>query len=147
MIKQFSVTTKLITGPGSREMLPEQLKQMGAKNILIVTDKGIVNAGVLDKLLAHLEDFNHQVYDKVIPNPDVQSVTEAFDEVKDNEIDLVIAIGGGSSMDTAKSICVLYNNSGSIRDYIGREMYENDPLPLISIPTTVGTGSEVTRAC
>lgn len=147
MMKEFSVTTRLVTGPGSRKALPDHLKKMDVRNILIVTDKGIVGAGVLDKLLIHLDEFNCKIYDEVIPNPDVSSVTAAFDQVKEYEIDLVIAIGGGSSMDTAKSICVLYNNSGSIRDYIGREMYKKDPLPLVSIPTTVGTGSEVTRAC
>lgn len=146
-VKQFFVSTRLIMGPGSIRELPTELEKMNAKHILVVTDQGLVKAGILDQVKEQLTNVTYTVYDEVIPNPDVPSVDQAYQQLKDESFDLVLAVGGGSVMDTAKGCATLFTNGGSIRDYIGREKYQNDPTPLFVIPTTVGTGSEVTRAC
>jgi len=145
--KQFFVSTRLIIGPGCIDQLPVELNKIGAKHLLIVTDQGLVKAGILDEVLAQLDGFTFRVFDNVIPNPTVDSVDSAYHSLKDEKFDLILAVGGGSSIDTAKGISVLLTNGGSLGDYFGREVYKIPPVPLFVAPTTVGTGSEVTRAC
>jgi alcohol dehydrogenase class IV len=147
--RQFFMTTKIIAGHGCIHKIPEELKKMNARKILIVTDMGIKSANILDKILKVMDssELTYVISEDVKPNPDVQNVDNSYQKIKDTSVDSVLAVGGGSVIDTAKALGTLLTNGGSIGDYFGREMYNNDPLPIFAVPTTVGTGSEVTRAC
>ena len=113
---------------------------------LIVTDKGLIAAGLVSKITDVLDDagIEYAIFDGIQPNPRDTTVQEAAAFAEENAIDMMIAIGGGSSMDTAKAIGVILKEGGIINDYEGLDVVSKPITDLIAIPTTVGTGSEVT---
>jgi len=131
-------------GQGKSEKVGEIAKLKNWKKAVIITDIGVVRAGLLEGIKGSLElnGIEHIIFDKVVPNPTDVSVEEASNLVKEVEADFIVGVGGGSSMDTAKGAALLATNAGSIRDYETKPI-ENPLLPLITIPTTAGTGSEV----
>ena len=142
----FYTPTRLIVGRGSRSQIPDLLSARDVKKPLIVTDKGLVSAGVVEKVTTHLEDagVSYVVYDGVLPNPPISVVNECIGVYRDENCDSLITVGGGSSMDTAKCTGVLATNGGEITSYFGSGNVK-ERLPFnIAIPTTYGTGSEVT---
>ncbi|QRG65199.1 iron-containing alcohol dehydrogenase [Brevibacillus choshinensis] len=147
--QEFFLGTRLIFGPGCVEKMGDEIRKQGSKDILIVTDAGIVKSGVFDAVRQVLDAsrIGYEVYDQVEPNPDVWHVDRSYLLMHNRTFDLIIAIGGGSVIDTAKALALLLTNKGFIRDYEGRGIFKNDAIPLFAVPTTVGTGSEVTRAC
>ncbi len=122
-----------------REEIEEKLKK---KNIFLVTDKGVIKAGLLDKVLFQI-NVNH-IFDEVEENPKHETINRAGEIVRRIKPELIIGLGGGSAMDAAKAIALLATNPGRVEDYEGREKYSSPPLPVLAIPTTCGTGSEVT---
>jgi alcohol dehydrogenase len=147
-ILEFGMHTSLIMGPGAAERVGEQLKSFGVKKVLVCTDKGIVGAGLLDKLAPAIEQakIGYAVFDGVVGNPRIQTVNDGLAAYRKNGCDGLLAIGGGSSIDTAKAIGILCTNAGDIRDYEGFFKIKEPLPPLLAIPTTYGTGSEVTNA-
>jgi alcohol dehydrogenase class IV len=139
-------TTKIIHGQGSLQRMAERLKANQFKTSLIVTDAMLVKAGLVDKIVDALnkQEIRSVVYPKVEPNPTAESVDEGAQWVKEHQIDNIIALGGGSSIDCAKGIAILAENGGAIRDYEGFNTWSKEKMFLTAIPTTVGTGSEVT---
>lgn len=121
------------------------------QNIMIITDSGVVKNHLLDYLLPILDDTNaaYQIYSDTMPNPPIEQVSDVVSLLTQNKSDLIIAIGGGSVIDLAKSANLIKTNSGEFYDYIHtaeKQQVAVKPLiPLISIPTTSGTGSEVTQ--
>lgn len=142
----YEMPTRIIYGIGSVTMTGDEVAGLGVKKILITTDKGVKNAGVLDPVIKSLEKagIEYIIYDKVRADSGVDIVSEATELAKKNGCELTMGIGGGSSMDTAKAVAVMVNNPGSILDYAGLDKMKNKPLPIVAIPTTAGTGSEVT---
>jgi len=108
--------------------------------------QGIKKAGIVERLIKFLkeENINYTIYDEVVANPPIQVVEKGAKLARETNTDLIITIGGGSSIDVGKGINVLLTNGGDIKDYIGVEKVSQPTLPLIAIPTTCGTGSEVT---
>ncbi len=146
-IKSFEMPTKVVTGAGSISELPKYLKEEGINRPLIVTDPGIREAGLLEKLEEVLKnaDYSYSLYDKVFANPDIELIDQGRDFFQSEDCDGLIALGGGSSIDTAKGIGVIVTHGGSILEYeFGRKPLTERITPLIAIPTTAGTGSEVT---
>jgi choline dehydrogenase len=142
-VRTVEVPTRLIHGLGAISRLDEHLKELGVKRPLVVTDKGVVSAGLADEELEHLEGA--VVFDEVQPNPDIELVGRASAAYREAGCDGLVALGGGSSMDTAKGAGVEVVHGGSIVEY----EYGKTPLirripPLVAVPTTAGTGSEVT---
>ena len=135
-------------GKGSLNQLPEILKIIGSvKSPLIVTDKQMVKFGYVKKLqeiLSHA-GLNSDVFDDTIPDPTDTVVLNGIDTLKKNKNDAVIGFGGGSPIDTAKAIAVLSQYSKNIQDYKPPSTFDKKGLPIIAIPTTAGTGSEVTH--
>ena len=146
MSQRFSSPPRLILGEGALEQFVSELPQLGSR-ILVVTDPGIVAAGILDRVLAvlKLSDLETAVFSAVVGNPDVATVEAANQARIDAAADILVAIGGGSSMDVAKSVAILATSGGGIADYEGVDKFTAIPLPVIAIPTTVGSGSEVTK--
>jgi alcohol dehydrogenase class IV len=145
MSQQFSSPPQLIMGADALEAAAARLPSMGTK-ALVVTDPGIVAAGI-DRIVTDVlgSAIPFQVFGDVVGNPDIATVDAAARAREQAGADLLIAIGGGSSIDVAKSVALLGANGGSIADYEGVDRFANRPLPVVVIPTTVGSGSEVTK--
>lgn len=142
---KFNLPTSIIFGY-------EKVTEIGnlpfkIQKVFLVTDKGILNAGILNDITKVFKK-NHiayHIYDEVEPDPSVDTVDKAAEVFNHTECDTIIAVGGGSPIDTAKGIRVVASNGGSISDYAGVNLVQKESnIPLIAIPTTSGTGSEVT---
>ncbi|MCG8513947.1 MAG: iron-containing alcohol dehydrogenase [Halanaerobiales bacterium] len=142
----YEMPTKIIYGTGAVVMAGQEIQRLGANKVLLTTDQGIKGAGLLNPVTSALAKagIDWVVYDQVEADSDVNIVAEATSMAQENQCNCVLGIGGGSSMDTAKAVAVMSTNPGSIYDYVGLDQVKNDPLPIVAIPTTAGTGSEVT---
>jgi choline dehydrogenase len=147
-LRSFEVPTVVKHAPGAITCLADEIKALGCQRPMLVTDQGLVRAGVADEATRSLKAGNVDfvLFDGVLPNPDIALVDDAAARYTAEGCDGLIGLGGGSPMDTAKSIGVVAANGGSILDY---EWADPQPIrqripPLICVPTTAGTGSEVT---
>jgi alcohol dehydrogenase len=136
--------TRLIFGVDSLERIGELARELAARNVLLVTDPGIVAAGHAERALRLLESAHLKVslFDRAAENPTTRCVEDCLSVARDAGIDTFVALGGGSAMDTAKGCNFLLTNGGRIQDYRGIGKATKPMLPLIAIPTTAGTGSE-----
>ena len=142
-VRSVEVPTRIVHGAGAVARVGELVAELGVTRPLLVTDKGVVAAGLADATLAHLE--NAVVFDDVRPNPDIELVALAAAAYRESGCDGLVALGGGSSMDTAKSVGVEVVHGGSIAEYeYGGTPITNRIPPLVAVPTTAGTGSEAT---
>lgn len=143
----FTLPTKIVYGPGAISSLIDELQLNNVSKPIIITDIGVRNAGILDRIITLLEQnkINYIVYDGVEPNPKDVNVEKGARIAREFGADSIIAIGGGSPIDCAKSVGVLIaHNADKIKNYEGKTA-ATKPLPLlITIPTTSGTGSELT---
>lgn len=142
----FGLTTRIEFGNGKLAMAGRFAKELGADKAVIITDRGLSSTDILKKLLSSLEESGVEchIYDKVRENPRDVDAQSAYEEFKNSPPDVVIGFGGGSSMDLAKAVAALFTNGGDIHKIINPNKLTDDPLPVICIPTTSGTGSEVT---
>ncbi len=147
-VRSFVIPTVMKHGLGAISTLADEAKDLGMKRPMLVTDPGIVKAGILEQTEAPLKmaKMDYVVFDKVAPNPPIELVDEGAALYTSAGCDGIIGLGGGSSMDTAKSIGVVATNGGSVLAY---EWADPQPIknripPTIAVPTTAGTGSEVT---
>lgn len=143
---EFVLPTRIIYGEGSINKLPDEIRKLNNKKPLLVTDKGIITAGIAEKITDVLEEagIDYAVFDGIQPNPRDTTVTETAEFAMANNTDMLIAVGGGSSIDTAKAAGVILTEGGTINDYEGLDKLKKPITDLIAVPTTVGTGSEVT---
>jgi alcohol dehydrogenase len=139
---QFHNPTRIVFSSGSIHSLGQIVDELGSVRPCLITDEGIKKVGIADQVLTQLEGM--PVFDAVEPNPKHSTVDRAGELVREQQSDLIIGLGGGSVLDAAKAIALLGTNPGVIEDYEGREKYTRPPLPVVAIPTTCGTGSEVT---
>ena len=139
----FHMPTRLIFGSGCMDTLENVIMEdLRANRPFLITDRNLLQTGLVDKVVSKIDGI--EVFDDVEANPKSTTVNRVGDEAREKAPDAVIALGGGSVIDAAKAIALLVTNPGEIEQYEGREKYVNPPLPLIAIPTTCGTGSEVT---
>ncbi|PGY15303.1 iron-containing alcohol dehydrogenase [Bacillus sp. AFS031507] len=136
--------TQIMFGLGVTDQLRKIIDEQNFKNVLIITDKGLVKTGLIYQITRQLDNINYSIYDQTQPNPTVTNCNDAVKLLHEIDADAVIAMGGGSSIDVAKAVCLLATNGGSIVEYEGIDTCDNELLPLIVIPTTAGTASEVT---
>jgi len=138
---------KILIGLDASEKIVDELKLEEGRNVLIVTDKGIREAGILKKITDKLEDSNVEfdVYDDVESDPKISIAETVAGKAREGGYDAVIGLGGGSAMDMAKVASFSVSNPGRIEDYLGIDLIKRRGLPLYCLPTTSGTGSEVTR--
>ncbi|ABG40004.1 iron-containing alcohol dehydrogenase [Paraglaciecola sp. T6c] len=149
MSNTFYIPAVNIMGENALEDAIQQIESLGFKNALIVTDPGMTQLGVVAEVqnLLQEKDVNSFVFDGVQPNPTVNNVNAGLDVLHTHECDCVISLGGGSAHDCAKGIALVATNGGHISDYEGVDVSKKAQLPLISINTTAGTASEMTRFC
>lgn len=144
----FQPRTRLVFGVNAVERVGEIVRELGAKKVLLVTDAGLVAAGHAEHVLKSLasDGVSATVFDKVRENPTTRCVDDCMAAAKSAQIEAIIGLGGGSSMDTAKGCNFLLTNGGRMEDYWGVGKATKPMLPLIAIPTTAGTGSECQSA-
>ncbi len=142
----FSTTKSIHCEPGALAKLGEFCRSLGIKNALVVTDQGIINCGILAKIAQPLASAacGYSVFADVVADPAESIVLSAIQQAQIEQVDGVIGLGGGSSLDTAKLVALLAHSKQSLQDIYGIDMAKGERLPLILIPTTAGTGSEVT---
>lgn len=142
----FRTPNLILAGIGAIKRIGEEAKSLEAGKVLLVTDKGVAQSGVADEVknLLVKESIGVDLYDKVISDPDIACAEACVSVVRENRYDLVVGVGGGSSMDIAAVASVMATNPGSVRDYLGINLVKKPGIPAILVPTTAGTGAEVT---
>ena len=148
MATKFVLNETSYFGKGAREELAGEIKKRGFKKVFLVSDKSLVEAGVTAKVEEVLNKANipYVLYDEIKPNPTIKNVTDGVEACKNSEADLIVAVGGGSSIDTAKGISIVMTNPdrADIKSLNGASNTVNRGMPLIALPTTAGTAAEVT---
>lgn len=143
---QFSVPTRLLVGPGSVKQFGKEVRTLG-RRALVVTDKGLIQAGVVEVVLAALREAGVEsvVFDQVEENPSDHSVLAGAQQCLAEGCEVVVGVGGGSAMDTAKAVALLATHPGRHpREFEGAAKLSQEPLPTAMVATTAGTASEVT---
>lgn len=148
MINRFILNEVSYFGSGAREVLPQEISRMGYKKAFVATDKDLIKFGVADKVLKVLENAGipYEVFSEIKPNPTVSNVKAGVEAFAKSGADFIIAIGGGSSMDTAKAVGIITNNP-EFADVVSLEGVadtKKKSVPIIALPTTAGTAAEVT---
>lgn len=147
-ITKFILNETSYFGENARSVLPEEIIKRGFKKVLVVTDKSLYEVGVSKKITDLLEEnkIAYEVFHEVLPNPPIMNVTKGIEMCKEIGADLIVAVGGGSSIDTAKGISVVMTNpdKADIVSLNGASNTKNRGLPIIALPTTAGTAAEVT---
>lgn len=143
----FLSPNKTMLGKDVVQKLGEDVTVLGGKKPLVVTDPGVVKAGLVEEVEKALASKGIEVgvFDKVEPEPPARIIDECVHMISEGGYDLIIGLGGGSSLDVAKGASVVATNGGKVLDYVGIDTVPKRGLPKILIPTTAGTGSEATR--
>ena len=142
----FRLPTHVRIQPGCLAELPEVLQARGAARVLLVTDPVLSAVGFVQAAVdaVRAAGLDCQVFAEVEPNPRVTTVERIAATAKDQRAEAIVGVGGGSVLDAAKGAAMLAANEGDLLDYVGKDLYANEPLPFVAVPTTCGTGSEVT---
>ena len=148
MSTKFVLNETAYFGKGSREELAGEIKKRGFKKVFLVSDKSLMEAGVTSKIEEILKSAKipYDLYSEIKPNPTIENVTQGVEACKKSKADVIVAVGGGSSIDTAKGISIVMTNPdrADIKSLNGASNTVNKGMPLIALPTTAGTAAEVT---
>ncbi|MDB5983826.1 MAG: alcohol dehydrogenase [Pseudomonas sp.] len=144
-VSAFKIANKLVTGSAAIEQLAFELTRLNITNPLIVTDAVLVKSGTVDLALAHLGERRYGIFDQVKPEPEISIVEDCTRAYRDGGHDGLIGLGGGSAIDIAKGVAAFANHQGPLSELFGVDLVKRKGPPLIAIPTTAGTGSEVTN--
>lgn len=142
----FRTTPRIVMGPGAVDTTGQEVRDLKAARAIVVTDAGILEAGLLGPLEEALRKarVKYEVFSNVPADPPYETVDACIGEMRDFKPSCVIGLGGGSAIDIAKTAAVMFRNPGSIADYFGVDLIKKPGLPTVLVPTTAGTGSEVT---
>ncbi len=146
-LSTFLASRKTVLARGSASQLGTEAKKLGAGKALVVTDQGVVKAGLAEAVQDSLAVAGLKVglFDGVLPEPPAGIIDQCAEIFRRDGYDLCVGLGGGSSLDSAKMVATLASNPGSVLDYVGMDVVPQKGAPLILVPTTAGTGSEATR--
>lgn len=150
MITSYEIFVPVIMGSGSSMRTGMKVREMGCLKALVIYDKGMKDTGIADRILDSLHEAGLEtvIFDGVVPDPPDTMVEAAAEEARKAGVDSIVAVGGGSAIDTAKGVNVLINNPPPLSNYCGGVQNGLKPgLKMVFIPTTSGTGSEVTNMC
>lgn len=147
MSYRFEISGRITFGDDAVKELAPLVDSLRCRRVMLIYDKGVAAAGIAEKIRAELRGSSAEVtvFDRVEPNPTDTLAEEAADIARGTGVDAFVAVGGGSSIDLAKAVDVLQTNPGPLRRYAGIEKVPNNTKPLIAIPTTAGTSSEITN--
>ncbi|MBI4024862.1 MAG: iron-containing alcohol dehydrogenase, partial [Verrucomicrobia bacterium] len=147
MSSNFNVPSTILVGAGASSELASQVKRLQADRVLLVTDAGIKSLGYFDRIVDELKQaqIGVTVFSDVQPDPADRNVLEGLEQFRRSGAQAIVALGGGSSLDCAKVIGMLTANPLPMAQYMGCHKVPQGGVPLIAIPTTAGTGSEVTK--
>ena len=142
----FKIPQEIVFGPGALKKLPELLKKIGSEKTMVLSDHGLEKVGVVNQVMDLVEENGITAYAflDIQPNPTIEMVEEAAKAYRESGAGSIVALGGGSPMDVAKAEGVLARYGGNMLDYDGAHLVPGAIEPVIAIPTTAGTGSEVT---
>ncbi|MED3727678.1 iron-containing alcohol dehydrogenase [Priestia filamentosa] len=145
-ISYFRTAQTLVTGTGSISKIGEEAQKLKATKVMIITDKVIRQTGLLSKVIAPLEESGLviDILDDVVPEPPFENLEEMITGLQGKDYDLLVGVGGGSALDITKVLSIMLTNKENVRDFVGIEKVQNEGVPTILVPTTSGTGSEVT---
>ncbi|WP_195780471.1 iron-containing alcohol dehydrogenase [Priestia megaterium] len=145
-ISYFRTAETLVTGSGSISKIGEEAKKLNATKVIIITDKVIRQTGLLSKVINPLEEAGlaTDIIDDVVPEPPFENLEQMITQIEGKGYDLLVGVGGGSALDIAKVLSIMLTNNEDVRDLVGIEKVKNPGVPTILVPTTSGTGSEVT---
>jgi alcohol dehydrogenase len=148
-ISSFFCPTRLYMGAGAHRKIGELVRQYACERMFIAIDAALVDSEFDTGIRRLLADAGVQIatYSDIEPDPSAHTVAKAFEACQAHGATMLLAVGGGSTIDVAKAVGILATNGGRIHDYEGIEKFSTPPLPLIAIPTTAGTGSEVSGSC
>ena len=148
MVKKFVLNEISYHGAGAIEVIPEEIKERGFQKVFVCTDPSLIKFKVATKVIDLLEkaDIDYFLYSNVKPNPTIENVQTGVQQFIDNKADCIVAIGGGSSMDTAKAIGIIVNNpeNADVKSLEGMSPTKHKAVSIIAVPTTAGTAAEVT---
>ena len=148
-IFKFQMPKRFVFGNGAIEGIGDEAQMLFGKNkkIMVVTDKGVAGAGLIDGAVKSLEKAGYKtvIFDEVVPEPPVSIVLKGTDIARSEKVDLIFGIGGGSPIDSAKAISVMVPYDGEIHDYLGEYRVKKPGLPMMFVPTTAGTGAELSN--
>ncbi len=145
---EFFTPTRLMAGAGLADSIGQEVRNMGLSRCFIVTDRAIRKMHIFDKVIVSLNESGVRVvgiFDEVVPDSEVGLVERGAAVTREAGPDFILALGGGSSIDTAKAINIIFTNGGSLLNYEGFGLLSAPLTPLVAVPTTAGTGSEVTQ--
>ena len=147
MSSQIILPRILQVGEGASAAIPDVLESLNCQKPLIITDKMMVKLGYAEKIQQYLsvKGMSADIFDDTVPEPTVSSIQAGVDKIRNGNYDSIIALGGGSPIDSAKAIGILGKFGGQMQDYKFPRIVNESGLPIIAVPTTAGTGSEVTR--
>jgi alcohol dehydrogenase class IV len=136
---------KVIFGNEAARQVADQIRLLNGSRVLIISDEGVAQSGALEPISASLrnQSLSHVFFTEVLPDPPVRCIESALRVYREERCDLVVGAGGGSSLDVAKAVSILATNARPIRELCGNDRVKEKPAPKILIPTTAGTGSEV----
>ncbi|MED3881586.1 iron-containing alcohol dehydrogenase [Priestia megaterium] len=145
-ISYFRTAETLVTGSGSISKIGEEAKKLNATKVIIITDKVIRQTGLLSKVINPLEEAGlaTDIIDDVVPEPPFENLEQMITQIEGKGYDLLVGVGGGSALDIAKVLSIMLTNHEDVRNLVGIEKVKNAGVPTILVPTTSGTGSEVT---
>lgn len=146
MLRTFSCSTRIVSGVGSVAVLSRELKRLGVGAAGFVCDKGVAEAGLLDRILATAGYATSRVCSYVDPEPTVADAEMATEKARDLGVDAIVAIGGGSALCVGKAVAIRLRNEKGLGEYAGRDRLDQRPAVCIGVPTTAGSGSEVSNA-
>jgi alcohol dehydrogenase class IV len=143
---RFSTADEILFGPGTAGQIGVEARRRGLGHALIITDTNMAQAGLVDVVCASLDEAGvaSDVFDGGVPEPGTRVADAAAEAARRSKPDVVIGLGGGSNMDVAKVASVVYSHGGGAVDYIGEDKVPPGAVPVVAVPTTAGTGSEVT---
>ncbi len=142
---QYNCPTNVISGHGTISAIYKEMVNLGCKRAMIMTDPGVMKAGLARRVQDALVEFCVGVYDNISQDTDLDIVDDATAMARKLQADCIVSVGGGSVIDTAKAVCVTLKNGGKCNDHIATNRLQEPQTPHIVIPTTSGTGSEVTN--
>ncbi|WP_313997287.1 iron-containing alcohol dehydrogenase [uncultured Paenibacillus sp.] len=145
-IFRYELPTAIEFGNGSVQELAAHVRKLNGNKVLLVSDPGVQKAGMTERLTAVLakEEIPYAIFNEIEPDPDIDGVMRGKELAASEGCDCVVGLGGGSALDTAKAIGLMLGNGGHIRDYVGIDKVPKKGTPVIAVPTTAGTGSELT---